>query len=164
MTNWTTIPDSNLDAGKPIRSIDGKALRDNPIAIAEGSTGAPKITNNAFTDNTINGSKLVDSSVSTSKLSDEVVTADSLGDITYPVGSIALCWSSSTSSINYGSTVAGTSLYMLDMSLLFTGGGNNTINSKKSGSLINVGTWKALNNCVYIGSGEIPAGLFVRVS
>ena len=43
MADFTTIPDSNIEPGKPIRSIDGLALRDNPIAIAEGAAGAPKI-------------------------------------------------------------------------------------------------------------------------
>jgi hypothetical protein len=43
MATWTTIPDSSLEPGKPIRSIDGLALRDNPVAIAEGAAGAPRI-------------------------------------------------------------------------------------------------------------------------
>lgn len=43
MATWTTIPDSSLEPGKPIRSIDTLALRDNPVAIAEGAAGAPKI-------------------------------------------------------------------------------------------------------------------------
>ncbi len=43
MATWTTIPDSSLEPGKPIRSIDALALRDNPQAIAEGATSAPRI-------------------------------------------------------------------------------------------------------------------------
>ena len=43
MATWTNIPDSSIEPGKPIRSIDGIALRDNPIAIAEGATGAPRL-------------------------------------------------------------------------------------------------------------------------
>jgi hypothetical protein len=43
MANWTTLPDAALEPGKPIRSIDGLALRDNPVAIAEGAAGAPRI-------------------------------------------------------------------------------------------------------------------------
>lgn len=43
MATWTTIPDSSLEPGKPIRSIDALALRDNPVAIAEGSSGAPRV-------------------------------------------------------------------------------------------------------------------------
>lgn len=43
MATWTTLPDATLEPGKPIRSIDVLALRDNPVAIAEGASGAPKI-------------------------------------------------------------------------------------------------------------------------
>lgn len=39
---WTTIPDTSLEPGKPIRSIDILALRDNPIAISAGDVGAPR--------------------------------------------------------------------------------------------------------------------------
>jgi hypothetical protein len=47
MADWTTIPDSSIEPGKPIRSIDGLALRDNPVAITEGGTGAPRIVGKA---------------------------------------------------------------------------------------------------------------------
>ena len=50
MTTWTTIPDASLDPTKPARAIDAKALRDNPIAIAEGASGAPKINSIAAMD------------------------------------------------------------------------------------------------------------------
>lgn len=43
MADWTDIPDSVLLPGKPVRSVDHLAMRDNPIAIAEGATGAPRI-------------------------------------------------------------------------------------------------------------------------
>jgi hypothetical protein len=43
MATWTTLPDASLEPGKPIRSIDGLALRDNPVAITEGASGAPRI-------------------------------------------------------------------------------------------------------------------------
>ena len=40
-TNWTNIPDANIDAGSPMRDVDLMAMRDNPIAIAERASGAP---------------------------------------------------------------------------------------------------------------------------
>ena len=58
MTAWTTIPNTSLESGAPIRGVDGVALRDNPIAIAEGATGAPKIQAAAFDDLTIGAEKL----------------------------------------------------------------------------------------------------------
>ena len=48
MADWTTIPDASLEPGKPIRSVDGLALRDNPVAIAEGAAGAPRIQTQAL--------------------------------------------------------------------------------------------------------------------
>lgn len=48
MATWTTITDAALEPGKPIRSVDGLALRDNAIAITEGASGAPKIRAAAF--------------------------------------------------------------------------------------------------------------------
>lgn len=47
MTTFTTIPNSSLEPGKPIRSIDGLALRDNPLAIIEGDATAPRIVGKA---------------------------------------------------------------------------------------------------------------------
>src|SRR5690625_3580280 len=43
MAQWTNIPTDRIEPGKPIRAIDGLALRDNPIAIAEGAAGAPRV-------------------------------------------------------------------------------------------------------------------------
>jgi len=44
MASWTSIPNSSLETGAPARSVDALAFRDNPIAIAEGATGAPGIS------------------------------------------------------------------------------------------------------------------------
>lgn len=43
MADWTTIADATLEPGKPWRSVDALAVRDNPIAIAEGASGAPRV-------------------------------------------------------------------------------------------------------------------------
>ena len=42
MTTYTELTDAELDPDQPITSAKMKALRDNPIAMAEGATGAPK--------------------------------------------------------------------------------------------------------------------------
>jgi len=44
MATWTEVDDTRLEPGKPARSVDGLALRDNPIAIAEGAAGAPRVS------------------------------------------------------------------------------------------------------------------------
>jgi len=45
---WTTLLNSLFLVGKPITSAQGLALRDNPVAIAEGLAGAPRIYQGAF--------------------------------------------------------------------------------------------------------------------
>ena len=50
MTTWTNITDASLEPGKPLRSIDLLALRDNPIALSEGSPGAPATASASLAD------------------------------------------------------------------------------------------------------------------
>jgi hypothetical protein len=57
MTTWTNITDASLEPGKPLRSIDLLALRDNPIAVAAGAAGAPKIKNTAFNTGVLGAEK-----------------------------------------------------------------------------------------------------------
>lgn len=68
MANWTNIPDNLLEPGKPIRSVDGLALRDNPIALAEGAAGAPKITDAALAAPCVSTGKIYDGNVTAPKL------------------------------------------------------------------------------------------------
>lgn len=42
-TSWTTIPTSQIDTDSPVTQPLVTSLRDNPVAIAEGSLDAPKI-------------------------------------------------------------------------------------------------------------------------
>jgi len=48
MTTYTPISNNSVDAGSPIDESLVTALRDNPIAISEGSTGAPRVQAAAF--------------------------------------------------------------------------------------------------------------------
>ncbi len=43
MADWTTITETATDPDAPVTSTLIKALRDNPAAIAEGASGAPRI-------------------------------------------------------------------------------------------------------------------------
>lgn len=45
---WTTIPDSNIEPGKAVRSVDMIAMRDNIPALANGDPGAPRINHKAI--------------------------------------------------------------------------------------------------------------------
>jgi hypothetical protein len=95
MADWTTIPDSSIEPGKPIRSIDGLALRDNPVAIAEGAVGAPKIAAAAL--KTGNNER------------DWVLARTSAADVG-AVGTYAFLGSTNLTAVAPGSTKAGSSL------------------------------------------------------
>lgn len=42
MTSYTVLTDEELDSGKPVTPAKMKALRDNPLALAEGDPTAPR--------------------------------------------------------------------------------------------------------------------------
>ena len=48
MADWTTITETATDPDAPVTSVLVKALRDNPQAIAEAASGAPKIVRGAL--------------------------------------------------------------------------------------------------------------------
>lgn len=48
MADWTVITDAQLDPDAPLTSDLAYAWRDNPIAIAEGAAGAPRIVDAAL--------------------------------------------------------------------------------------------------------------------
>jgi len=48
MTTWTTIPNSAAGVGGIPSGTTITALRDNPVAIAEGATGAPRVRSKAL--------------------------------------------------------------------------------------------------------------------
>lgn len=89
MPTWTTIPDSSLEPGKPLRSIDALALRDNPLAIAEGAPGAPRVQLPAVVD---------------------TLAAIAVGS----VGSYAMLIPNNTTTYGPGSIAAGSSLRYAD--------------------------------------------------
>lgn len=99
MTTYTSIPNSSLEPGKPIRSIDGLALRDNPLAIAEGDASAPKIQTAAIQDGAITLAKFASGAVLSASAQ---ATAGS-------VGSYAFLYCATLTS--FGTTRAGSALY-----------------------------------------------------
>lgn len=48
MTTYTAIPNSDVDQDSPVTQTLVTLLRDNPIAITEGASGAPKIQSKAL--------------------------------------------------------------------------------------------------------------------
>lgn len=48
MADWFSIPNTSVDPDAPVTSNLMYALRDNPIAIAEGAAGAPRVLDAAL--------------------------------------------------------------------------------------------------------------------
>src|SRR5690625_142609 len=80
MAQWTNIPTDRIEPGKPIRAIDGLALRDNPIAIAEGASGAPRIQTNGIANSAVTNSKISSNAVTTSKIANSAVTTSKIAN------------------------------------------------------------------------------------
>lgn len=105
MADWTTIPDSSIEPGKPIRSIDGLALRDNPVAITEGATGAPRVQDAALNATvTTAGKTWVSNRIAAQNHQD--------------IGSMTIAWNTTTNNVASNGTIAGGSLR-------FTSGSSN---------------------------------------
>ena len=60
MTSYITIPNTSIDPNSPVTSDLMTYLRDNPIAITEGATGAPRIQALAMYSPAAGNNKLVD--------------------------------------------------------------------------------------------------------
>jgi len=105
MATWTTIPDSSLEPGKPIRSIDALALRDNPVAIAEGESGAPRIVDAALGTTATNTGR------------DWVLARTALTEHD-SIGSITVAWNTTTTNVASNGTIAGSSLRFLSAAIL----------------------------------------------
>ena len=146
MADWTTIPDSSIEPSKPIRSIDGLALRDNPVAIAEGAVGAPRIAAAALQTGT--------------NERDWVLARTSAADAG-AVGTYA--WlaqsSSTTTNLTAGTTYAGSGLRYFGYQ---GASGTNSINTPNVG-VAPSGTWLAMgtsSNAV----AAVKHTLFLRIA
>ena len=70
---YSAIPDTEIEPGKPGSSSLFTKMRDNPEAIAAGIDPAPKIANAAFTDNSLNGAKVVDQTIANAKITNSTI-------------------------------------------------------------------------------------------
>jgi hypothetical protein len=137
MATWTTLPDASLEPGKPIRSIDGLALRDNPVAITEGAVGAPRVQDAALNATvTTAGKDWVSNRIAAQSHQD--------------VGSMTIAWNTATSGVASNGTIAGSSLRFTSASVNTTGfpadifakpiSGSSTFPTSNTTAL--TGTWK----------------------
>jgi len=152
MADWTTIPDSSLEPGKPIRAIDGLALRDNPIAIAEGAVGAPRIVDGALSTTATNTGR------------DWVLNRTALAAVG-AVGTYAwLAEVVSTVTTNPGGTRAGSALRYAGFSFPAAGTDDDMGAAQGVGNGgTPTGTWRAMGRS--LGNGvRVPVTLWLRIS
>ena len=64
MADYRTITDAEVDPDAPLTSSLGYAWRDNPIAIAEGATGAPRVLRGAISPPVVGGYSILQQPVS----------------------------------------------------------------------------------------------------
>jgi hypothetical protein len=80
MADYVTISDTQVDPDAPITSQLAYAWRDNPTAIAEGASGAPRIQTAAIENNAVTSSKIKNDAVTSSKIKNDAVTSSKIED------------------------------------------------------------------------------------
>lgn len=155
MATFTVIPDTVLEPLKPIRSVDGLALRDNPIAIAEGASGAPRIQNAAMDTDSVDNANVVNGTLGAEKFQSgaterDWVLARTSGAAVGAVGTYAYAETAGGTTVAPGDTTAGSNL---DYAGTDDAGG-------VVGSVVSLtGTWRSMG---VANSGD--ATLFLRIS
>jgi len=106
MTDWTLLSNTAVGVGGLPSGATVTALRDNPIAIAEGAPGAPRITNAAFDNGVIGAEKFQVGTTETDWVSGRII-AQGVGS----VGSYASAFIFAASAdVPVGGTKAGSTL------------------------------------------------------
>lgn len=155
MTTFTTIPNSSLEPGKPIRSIDGLALRDNPISMFEGDASAPKLADAALSTTVTNAGR-------------DWVLARTATLAIGSVGSYAFLAPPASGASNVGydpnSTAAGSSLRYAGGRSTYRTAGDDAISGTSPS-----GTWRCLGRSQRIhdsctGQYFIYGSLWIRIS
>jgi hypothetical protein len=168
MAGWTNIPTASLEPGAPVRSLDALALRDNPIAIAEGAANAPRVQTAGIANSAVTADKIASNAVTTAKILDSNVTTNKIasgermttanvagayaGTNAEAVGSLAILYKATTGGVEPGALVAGSSLRWVRIS---TAGSMQIITATTPS-----GTWRALG----FGSDNYPVNLWQRAS
>ena len=154
MATWTTITDAALEPGKPIRSVDGLALRDNVTALAEGAAGAPGIASAALIDY---------------PWGNEDIRNSTLGAEKFQTGTTERDWVMGRAS-NAASGAVGTYVFAQDDDGPASGFGDSISGSRLTPSNVAVqssfsvsGTWRCMGNAD-VGTGSAGTTLWLRIS
>ena len=167
MADWTNLPNERFEPGAPARGVDARRLRDNPIAIAEGAAGAPRIQTDGINNGAVTNAKLADNAVTNPK-----VAAGSLGAEKFQtgtderdwvlarcaaasagaVGTYAMLFNDSGGAMAPGDTRAGSNLRYSNASATITGTGVS-------------GTWRCMGRVAATGTDDPDrVSVFLRIS
>ena len=154
MATWTTITDTALEPGKPIRSVDGLALRDNVTALAEGAAGAPRIENAALDTDSVTNVKVVNVTLGAEKFQTGTTERDWVMGRTSnaaggAVGTYAFARVEAGFAPGFGGSISGSVLSP----------SNVAVNSSGSVS----GTWRCMGSTDG-GPGSASTTLWLRIS
>jgi len=145
MTTWTNITDASLEPGKPLRSIDLLALRDNPIALSEGSPGAPATASASLADYPWGAEDF-----QTGTDERDWVLGRTSGAAAGAVGTYAFAQADAGPNSVFGDSISGSRLAPSD------------VNLNLSGSVS--GTWRCMGSTGGGGSGSAGTTLWLRIS
>jgi len=159
MTAYNAIADSDIDPESPGTTTLFTRLRDNPIAITEGSSGAPNIQTAGIANNAVTTAKLATGEQMTTTNVLAAIAAGSVG----AVGTYAwMIHRISAADTSPGGTVAGSSLRYAGLqsgeaegdAVLFSG-----LSSTPAG------TWMCMGYSNYgASSTTYPSTLWLRIS
>jgi hypothetical protein len=143
---YSALSDSQIDADSPLIADTFFKLRDNPIAIANGDVGAPRIQTAAIQDDAVTAAKLAEGTAER----DWVLGRTAAASVD-AVGTYAFAHYSGAGSPSPGSTVSGSSL---------------TFGTAYGGlifSPILSGTWRLMGNFAS-PNNETQTSLWLRIS
>src|SRR5690554_5466861 len=163
MADWTDIANESIEPDAPAISSLFFALRDNPKAIAEGASGAPRIVNAALASNSVTNVKVANGTLSADKFQTtnterNWVLARTAAAAAGAVGTYALLatTSSSQGSASLGSTFSGNDLRYANI----IERSDSPIEMQLSGTPS--GTWRLMST---FGSFSVRrAAVFLRIS
>lgn len=163
--SWTNIQDNFLEPGKPVRSVDGLALRDNPIAIAQGASGAPRVQNAAINNGAVTNAKLGGSAVTNPKVANRTLGAEK-----FQVGAAERDWVLARTAVAAVGAVGTYGLFEIQTPVGVTEGqtiaGNSLRYSTAAGSGGSggpSGTWRVMGRAGAAGPSERTT-VFLRIS
>lgn len=166
MATWTEIPNTSIETDKPIRAVDGRALRDNPIAITEGATGAPRIKSGGIGAGEVKNVNVGNGEIGAEKFQtgdDERnwVLARTATAVFESVGTYAYLAQTADTAVNIspGNTYAGSSLRTFG----YYGPQGSSATSTTGATSTMQGTWRAMGRSVAIGE-TVRHSLFLRIA